>query len=143
MAKQNLVIADADAFIAIFNSNDANNSKALKILQKLQQINAEIFFPVTTISEAITSAQRKNSDPKLAKALVEIAITGSINILQVEPDIIIEAAKLYDPVGSKQNTFFDAIVASMAKKNHAAIFSFDKWYRKTGFKMAEDLIKAN
>ena len=144
MTRQNIVIADADAFIAIVNSNDSNNSKAVEVLERLQYLNAEVFFPVTAISEAITSAQRKNSDPKLAKAMVEIAISGDINTLGVEPDIIMEAAKLYNPIGSKQNTFFDAIVAAIAIKNNAlAVFSFDKWYKSQGLKLAEDLIEVS
>ncbi len=140
MDKQNIIIGDADAFIAIVNSNDANNQKAIRILQELQQTQTEIFFPVTAISEAITAAQRKNSDPKLAKALVEIAISGDINILKVESSIIIEAAKLYKPASSKQNTFFDAIIAAIAIKNNAvAVFSFDKWYKSQGLKLASEL----
>lgn len=140
MDNQNIIIADADAFIAIVNSNDSNNQKAVEILEKLQQLKIEIFFPVTAISEAITSAQRKNSDPKLAKALVEIAISGDINTLEVEPVVIIEAAKLYNPTSSKQNTFFDSIIAAMAIKNNAlAVFSFDKWYKSQGLKLASEL----
>lgn len=137
---QNLVIADADAFIAIINSSDANNLMAITILKKLQQMKTEIFFPVTAISEAITSAQRKNSDPKLAKALVEIATSGNINILEVEKGVILEAANFYNPASSKHNTFFDAIVAAIAVKNNAiAVFSFDKWYKSKGLKLASDI----
>lgn len=137
---KNIIIADADALIAIVNSNDSNNQKAVETLQKLEQLKTEIFFPVTAISEAITSAQRKIANPKLAKALVEIAISGDINILEVESDIIIQAAKLYNPISSKQNTFFDAIIAAIAIKNNAvAVFSFDKWYKSQGLKLAAEL----
>lgn len=137
---KNIIIADADALIAIINSNDSNNQKAVETLQRLEQLKIEIFFPITAISEAITSAQRKIADPKLAKALVEIAISGDINALEVESDIIIQAAKLYNPTSSKQNTFFDAIIAAIAIRNNAvAVFSFDKWYKSQGLKLAAEL----
>jgi predicted nucleic acid-binding protein len=35
---------------------------------------------------------------------------------------------------------FDALVAAVAKKNNAdAIFSFDAWYQKQGFKLVTNL----
>ncbi len=41
---------------------------------------------------------------------------------------------------SKHNTLFDAVVAATAKKYQAdAIFSFDKFYKKQGFKLASEL----
>ena len=50
------------------------------------------------------------------------------------------AVNIFNPVSSKQNTFFDAIVAATAKKlNTDTIFSFNAWYRKLGFKLAADL----
>lgn len=39
-----------------------------------------------------------------------------------------QALLLYNPHGSKQNTLFDAVVATIAKELNAdAIFSFDEW----------------
>lgn len=40
--------------------------------------------------------------------------------------------------GSKKNTFFDAIVAATAENlGTDAIFSFDDWYPKLGFRLLE------
>jgi len=51
-----------------------------------------------------------------------------------------EALALFNLHGSKQNTLFDAVVAAMARRlNAAAIFSFDKWYEKLGFRLVTRL----
>jgi len=41
---------------------------------------------------------------------------------------------------SKKNTLFDCIVAVTAEENKAdAIFSFDKFYKRKGFKLASEI----
>jgi predicted nucleic acid-binding protein len=48
--------------------------------------------------------------------------------------MLTQASTLVQPFGSKQNTLFDAIVATIARKYSATgIFSFDAWYTKQGF----------
>jgi predicted nucleic acid-binding protein len=52
------------------------------------------------------------------------------------------ALPYFNPNGSKKDTFFDAVIAALAKKNNAvAIFSFDKGYKKTGIPLISDLLK--
>jgi len=54
------------------------------------------------------------------------------------------AIGFYRPEGSKYNTFFDAIVAAVTKLTKAdAIFSFDEWYKKQGFKITDEFMKEN
>jgi hypothetical protein len=61
--------------------------------------------------------------------------------IPVDDVVITTAIGLYNPEGSKYNTFFDAIVAAVAKLTKAdAIFSFDEWYNKQGFKITDDIL---
>ena len=54
--------------------------------------------------------------------------------------VLAEALTLFNPHGSKQNTLFDAVVAALAKRLDAdAIFSFDSWYEKRGFRLVAQL----
>jgi hypothetical protein len=56
----------------------------------------------------------------------------------VDHEILGEAADLFNPLASKKNTLFDAVVAAIAKRLNAdAIFSFDGWYRTTLFLLQE------
>ena len=50
------------------------------------------------------------------------------------------AAEIFDQTISKKNTLFDAIVAATAESLKAeAIFSFNSWYPKLGFKLVLEM----
>ncbi len=135
-----IIIADADAIVAQAIASDSNHHSTLILGQKLEKLRAHVIFPATAITEAITTLQRKFSDPHLAAATLEVFTDSDIVIENVDQEIIREAKKLFDPKASKKNTLFDCIVATMAKTHRAdAIFSFDEWYTKLGFKLVSDL----
>ena len=136
-----VIVADADSIVAQAYAQDANHQVILGLGKKLQRQKAHIIFPSTTIIEAVTTLQRKFSDPGLAAATYDLFIDSGVVIADVGQEDIKEARKLFDPLSSKHNTVFDAVVATLAKKYNAdAIFSFDGWYRKLGFKLVVDLI---
>ncbi len=141
MSRQSLiVVADADSIVAQAVASDSNHKLTLDLAQKLAEQGAHLLFPATAIAEAITTLQRKFSDPQLAAMTLELFADVSISIENIDQEVIREAKKLFDPNASKKNTFFDCIVAAVAEKHHAdAIFSLDDWYRKLGFKLASEL----
>ncbi len=135
-----IVIGDADSLIALFLKNDANKKRAQDILVKLNEAETAIIYPNTAIAEAITTFLRKYSNPELAGYLASQYKKNIFKIEYVDEKVMQLAVDLFNPKSSKKNTFFDAIVASVAKSLHAdAIFSFDSWYKKVGFKLAADL----
>lgn len=142
MSKQLILIADADVIVAQAIAADSNHQLTLDLAQKLADKGAHILFPSTTITEAITVLQRKFSDPHLAASTLELFTSPAVDIENVDQEVIREAKKLFNPNASKHNTLFDCVVATVAKKHNAdAIFSFDDWYTKLGFKLAADLIE--
>lgn len=135
------VVGDSDVLIALYLETDKNYSRAVEISEFLYNKDIHIVFPNTTIAEAVTTFHRKFSNPKLAASLIDHYREGRFNIEYIDEKIMMKATQLYNPKGSKQNTFFDAIVAAVAKKLNAdAIFSFDDWYTKLGFKLASKLL---
>lgn len=135
-----LVVGDADVLIALISEDDTLHKRAVSVNSFLLASKINIIFPNTAVAEAITSFQRKLSKPKHALFLKDQYLNGVFRVLYVNKKITELAAKLCNPYGSKKNTFFDAIVAATAKKiNGDAIFSFDRWYKKLGFKLVEDL----
>ena len=140
MNKSLIIIADADAIIAQAVATDSNHDLTLQLAQKLSESGAHILFPSTAIAEAITTLQRKFSDPNLAAATLELLTNSNIAIEDVDQEIIKGAKKLFDPNASKKKTLFDCIVAAVAKKHNAdAIFSLDDWYEKLGFTLVSKL----
>lgn len=140
MNKQLLIIADADCIVAQSFVDDIHHKTTLALVQKLDKFGGHILFPSTAIVEAITTLQRKFSNPHLAASTLEFFTNPSIDIENVDQKLIREAGKLFDPDASKHNTLFDCIVAVVARKYHAdAIFSFDDWYDKLGYKLVINL----
>lgn len=135
-----LVVADSDALIAIVHKDDTNHKKALAISTKLSQENAIVIFPNTAIIEAITALKRALSLPEKSALVNRQYQQGTFVVEYINEDIQMLSSKLYEKAVSKQNTAFDAVVAATAKKLSAdAIFSFDGWYKKQGFKLVSDL----
>jgi len=136
-----IVICDTDALIALFSATDIHKQKAKQTLILLSKQNYLLYFPATVISEAITTSQRRIQDTLLVETIIHNTIEGNLPILPVDQDAVTIATSLFNSHSSKNNTFFDAIVAAMATKYNAkAIFSFDGWYKKQGFILASELV---
>src|SRR6266508_1549723 len=107
------IIVDSDALIALVNADDALSGDAMRIAEHLRNIKATLLCPASTIAEAATTFQRKLNRPDLAGAIVASVTAKQLIIEPVDTDILAQAAQLFNPHGSKQNTIFDAIVASV------------------------------
>ena len=125
------IIGDADGLIALLHSDDANHALAVQVAQKLVAQKAEVLFPLTAIVEAATTLQRRLGNSSLVEKVRCQVLAGELLIEEVERDTLAQASSLFNPFGSKQNTLFDAIVVTVARKYTASgIFSFDDWYAK-------------
>ena len=132
-----IVVADTDALIALALEDDPHHKKAQQISNSLIRNLVTVIFPVTVFPEAITSLKRAANQPKKAHLLNRQYLSGAFHVEYISEDIMKKAAEIFDKkANSKKNTLFDAIVAATAEKLKAdAIFSFDKWYSKLGFKL--------
>jgi predicted nucleic acid-binding protein len=134
-----VVVADADALVALVLEKDPNHKRAQRIVVSLRKRLFTVIFPVTVFPEAITSLKRAANQPKKAHLINRQYLAGAFQVEYIGADIMKKAAEIFDSAGSKQNTLFNAIVAATAKKLDAdAIFSFDGWYPKLGFVLAEE-----
>ena len=133
-----IVIGDADALIALVLENDPNHQKSIAVSEVLKKQGNIVIFPITVFPEAITALKRAFNQPEKAHLINKKFLAGDYNVEYLTPEIMKRAAEIFDKANSKQNTLFDAIVASTAEKLEAeAIFSFDNWYPKLGLKLAE------
>ncbi len=138
--KQPIVIADADALIAQTNPSDIHHQKANIVSQNLIDMNAQVIYPVTVIAEAATHMQRVLNSNASAYGTVQLMIEPASQVIEVNKQTLVNSLKYFSPSSSKKNTVFDCIVAAVAEEYKAdAIFSFDKFYKAKGFKLAEDL----
>jgi len=142
MSKNPIVIVDSDALIAQATPADVHHQKAMMTSMLLAEKKTQIFYPVTAIAETTAYVQRVLNSTVVAYQMLEYMTSPSINILEVNQQTLTDAFEFFSPKTSKKNTLFDCIVAALAKKHNAeAIFSFDSFYKKQGFKLASDLSK--
>ena len=138
--KSKLVIGDADAIVAQANPEDSNHDKAVSIAEKLIQSQVNVIYPVTAVLEAVTHIQRALSSGATAYGTAQLMIDPSVQVIEVNQQTLTNALTYFSPTTSKQNTLFDCVVAAVADEYKAdAIFSFDRFYKKKGFKLAEEL----
>jgi predicted nucleic acid-binding protein len=139
-ASGNILVVDADAFIAYVDEDDAHAEKTITILQACAELEMIPLYPATVIVEAVTTLQRRLRKPFLAQKIVDEVQAQQFIIEPVTQEVIETAAILFRPDGSKHNTLFDAVVAAVAKKTNArGVFSFDAWYKTQGLSLASDI----
>ena len=140
ISKNAIIVCDADILVALYFKDDALHEKVVNISKKFLEAGVRVIFPNTAIAEGITTLHRKLSNSMAANLLNQDYKKGIFEVEYVDKIVMQDASELYVPERSKKNTFFDAIVASVAKSLNAdAIFSFDGWYKKIGFLLASDL----
>lgn len=136
MAK--VAIADADALIALSLEKDPHHKKAIKINEHLLHEDVEVLFPMTVFAEVITTLRRVFNQDEKANLLVKQLQQGNFPIIWIDGKILQNACQKFHGTKSKQNTFFDCLVAACAEEAGAEeILSFDNWYPKLGFKLAK------
>jgi predicted nucleic acid-binding protein len=144
MSNQLIVVVDADAIIAQLNSADFHHKKAMKIAEHLVSSKAKVIYPATAIVEAVTFIQRVLSNSAAAYETFELLTGGQAKIIEVNQNTLSQASNYFSPRTSKKNTMFDCIVAAIAEEYKAdAIFSFDQFYKKNGFKLAAQVISTS
>ena len=133
------VIVDADAIVAQVSITDSNYQKAGLISEKLKKFEARIVYPATAVTEAVTVLQKKQSSA-IAYGTANILIVGGVEIADVNYLTLLTAMNYFKPAGSKKNTLFDCIIMAVADRYETdIIFSFDKIYKKQGYRLVSDL----
>ena len=135
-----IIVVDSDALIGSLYPQDQHFKTSQQIRVKLAKINAKLIYPATVIVETVTFLQGRLNEPGLADEVIQLVTSQELAIEAIDGEILREASSFMDFSGSKHDTFFDAVVAAIAQRYKAdAIFSFDKFYEKKGFRLASEL----
>lgn len=140
MSRQPVIIVDADAIIGQTDAKDPHHQKSMEISQKLLELKAQVLYPVTAILEANAHMQRVLHSTADAYEVAQMMTDSAFTVVEVSKQTLTKALKYFNPTTSKKNTLFDCVVAAIAEEHEAdAIFSFDQFYTKKGFTLAEKL----
>ena len=138
--KGKLVVGDADAIIAQANPDDSNHNEAVRIAHEFITSQVRVIYPVTAVIEAVTHIQRALNSGATAYGTASLMVDPAVEVVEVNKQVLDCAVKYFSPTTSKKNTLFDCVVAATAEEYKAdAIFSFDKFYKSKGFKLASEL----
>lgn len=141
MSRSLTIVVDTDAIVAQVKKDDKNHRVAMAISSSLVSSNAQVIYPATTVVEAVTFIQRPLNNPPVAYGTAQLIANSSAQVAEVNQKTLRNAMKYFSATGSKKNTLFDCIVIAVAEEVHAdAIFSFDRFYKKQGFKLAGEIL---
>lgn len=140
MSKPPVVVVDADALIAQTNPNDLLHEAATEVSRRLVALEAQVIYPTTAVAEATTHIQRVLSDTASAYRVASVMADPAVQVAEVNQKTLEAALAYFGANVSKKHTLFDCIVAAVARQYAAdAIFSFDKFYKSRGFRLASEL----
>ena len=138
--KPPVVVVDADAIVAQAYPNDSNHERAVEISNNLNNLGAQVIYPASAILEATTVLQARLNSGATAYGTALVFSDPNVQIAEVNQKTLTNALGNFSPTTSKKNTLFDCVVMAVADENDAnAIFSFDKFYKSKGFKLASEL----
>src|SRR3989338_9636358 len=116
MKNSPIIVVDADAIVAQASPNDNLHVKSVEIATLLVQRNAQVLYPVTAIIEAITHIQRVLTNGQVAYGTLIAFIDSNVNAVEVNQETMKNALQFFSASTSKKNTFYDCIVAEIARK---------------------------
>ena len=136
------ILVDADALVALVKSNEPNHKKALSISETLQKKGCTWYISPFTIGEIITVISHKVNQATAKKVLKELR-RQNLNILALKEEYLHLADDWFHKQNKKGTSYFDCYNMALLeryRKQLDAIFSFDRVYKRNGFKTAEEII---
>ena len=128
------ILVDTDAFVALYNKEDANHKIAHKISTSIVENKIQPLISIFSYSESITVISQKVSHEH-AVTYIEDVNKGSAHLVEAIPNLVREGEDIFRKQTSKNVYFTDCFnMAIMEDYGIKEIFSFDEDYRKNGFK---------
>lgn len=135
LGKRGRLFVDADVFVSLSNKEDRNFKKALKLSKLVKDWKTEVLTSSFAIGEAITVISQKVSLDK-AVAFGINAYKGELIILDASRLQQLQALKRFSQQRSKNVRFTDFVnMVLMDELKVETIFSFDRHYKKEGYKL--------
>lgn len=133
-----MIFADSDAYIAIYLPQDPNNGKAEELSRKIEKEDLKIVTSWDVIDEVATKLSYALGK-LVSKKFLEDRRKSDEEIYFIDRKSSSEAIKLFNKQTSKRVSLTDCSNMVIAKSLGVdAFFSFDRHYKKNGFKLLED-----
>lgn len=131
-ANQVELLADSDFCIALYNLNDTNHKKALRLLEKIRKKEQGLLISVLVYSKVVTVLSQRVSRVTARHFMEDTEIAG-VRIAQSTEQLFEKSKEIFKNQRSKNVSFTDAVNIALARlKNFSSIVSFDRDYIKNG-----------
>lgn len=130
----NKILIDADAMVALVNPDDPSHAMAEKLGGEIDGEGVNVIISDPAFGEAVTVIAQ---DTGLEKAILfaEKTLASSAEIVEVDSILRRAGLDIFKKQTSKNTRFTDCVnMAIMKEEGIDTIFSFDKHYKKNGFK---------
>lgn len=132
------VLIDADAFVALIKKNDSNHQRAEKISDFLTKKDSSLYTTNFVFSEIITVLSQRIDHQTAINFINDFKNSKEVNLIRVDEEIEEAAIKIFKNQTSKNVSFGDCLNMAVLKRyKWDTIFSFDKVYKKNGFKLVD------
>jgi uncharacterized protein with PIN domain len=81
--KRRSMVVDTDALVALLNKDDALAGRAQEILERCIAEGVHLIYPATMLVEAVTTFQRKLSQPLLAGEVAKLVREGQFGVAPI------------------------------------------------------------
>src|SRR6266550_9499220 len=107
-------IIDADVLVGLFDTTDAHNKEAQRLLEELTRRGINTLILPTTIGEFAAISTRDVGMKEAQEATSKVLHSG-ITIIEVDKDLTLQAIAIYLKQDSRKETLFDCFVMAAAK----------------------------
>ncbi len=131
---QNKLLVDSDAFFSLLVKTDANHQRASLLNKRLVASEQQFITVNLVVFETATVLSRKINQQAACLFLENIS-SGKMEIFRIDETIEKRAGEIFKKQHRKNTSFIDCVnMAVMERLNLPTIFSFDKIYKRNGFR---------
>jgi len=129
-----MLYVDADALIALHDPSDLLHSQALALLERITQKSPKTYLGTNILLETLTVIRQRVGKKEALELLSELR-SGKYIIINPDETLIEQAENLFREIRSKNTSFSDCLSFAIMQQHHIKwVFSFDKDFKKQGFK---------
>lgn len=133
---------DTDVLVAINDKSDALHQKANKTWQALA-LKAEqysVYTSTNVLLETLTIVSQRLGKKKAIQLLEELR-SGAFIVIHPSEETVLEAEKIFCQIKSKNISYADCLsFAIMREQKMKLVFSFDRDFKKMGFKLLSGIV---
>lgn len=137
----NKIFIDSSAFIALNDPGDKLHNRASRIGISLKSKD-KIYYTATNVLLEVSTLLSQKLSHREAVEFLDIVRSGYAVVIHPSEKLISEAEAIFKNQSSKNVSYSDCVSFAIMQEYHIKVtFSFDRDFKKNGFKLIEEVLK--